>query len=73
MTSLVGVLTKVAFWEDFDTFLQNQENIGLAVNSSKGEIFDSFCTRGGNFDVFQSARVLSTTIATFLKSSLFIL
>ena len=57
--------------DDFETILKNQDNIGLAVNPTKCEIFDPFSVRNDRLDVFKTARVLSTANATLLGSPLF--
>lgn len=67
---IVGRLQDVQ--DDFKTILESQDNFGLAVNSSKCEIFDPFSERKNMSDVFQTARILSTDNATLLGSPLFI-
>ena len=57
--------------DDFNAILRNQDSFGLAINSSKCEIFDPFSLRSDDSNVFENARVLSTANASLLGSPLF--
>ena len=67
---LLGSLQDVQ--EDFNTISESQDNLGLAINDSKCELFDPYSLRNDDDDIFQAAQVLSPANATLLGSPHFI-